>query len=53
MMACKSPPNFRDLHRKCCQPQQRQRPAVEVKSDRWDGATAKRHEADWRSSCAR
>ena len=29
-MACKSPPNFRDLHRKCCQPQQRQRPAVEL-----------------------
>src|SRR6266478_1239746 len=20
IMACKSPPNFRDLHRKCCQP---------------------------------
>ena len=30
MMACKSPPNFRDLHRKCCQPQQRQRPVVEL-----------------------
>jgi len=30
MLACKSPPNFRDLHRKCCQPQQRQRPAVEL-----------------------
>jgi len=29
-MACKSPPNFRDLHRKCCQPQQRQRPVVEL-----------------------
>jgi DNA-binding winged helix-turn-helix (wHTH) protein len=30
MLACKSPPNFRDLHRKCCQPQQRQRPVVEL-----------------------
>ena len=30
MMACKSPPNFRDLHRRCCQPQQHQRPAVEL-----------------------
>jgi DNA-binding winged helix-turn-helix (wHTH) protein len=29
-MACKSPPNFRDLHRKCCQPQQGQRPVVEL-----------------------
>jgi len=29
-MACKSPPNFRDFHRKCCEPQQRQRPVVEL-----------------------
>jgi len=30
MMACKSPPNFRDLHRKFCQAQPCQRPAVEL-----------------------
>jgi hypothetical protein len=29
-MACKSPPNFRHPHRKCCQPQQHQRPVVEL-----------------------
>ena len=48
-MACKSPPNFCDLHRKCCQPQQRQRPAVELNQIVGMGLLEK----DRRSSCAR